>query len=84
MYKPYLFTEKVHAQRSIYVVGSWEVLVANIFTMLGSKNTRNSGNCSLALALQHCNFQFFNISEIRVTERVVTEVGFKPVIPCVF
>ena len=34
--------------------------------MLGRKNTWNSGKCSLALPLQHCNFQF-DISEIRVT-----------------
>ena len=35
-------------------------------------------------ALQHCNFRFFNISEIGVTETAVQEVGLKHVIPCVF
>ena len=60
------------------------MLVANIFKMLGSKNTWNSGKCTLALPLQHSNFQFFDIFEIGVTERVGKEVGFKLVIPCVF
>ena len=60
------------------------MLVANIFTVLRSKNRWNSGKCLLALPLQHCNFQFFDIFEIGVSERVVKEVGFKHVIPCVF
>ena len=39
--------------------------------MLGSKNTYNSGKCSLGLPLQfHCNLQFFDTFEIEVTERV--------------
>ena len=60
------------------------MLVANIFTMLGSKSTCNSGKCSLALLLQHCDFQFFGIFEIGVTERVGKEMGFKHDIPGVF
>ena len=33
--------------------------------------------------LQRCNLQFFDISEILVTERVVKEADFKHVTPCV-
>ena len=40
------------------------MLVGNIFTVLGSKNTWNSGKYSLPLPLQHCNLQFSDISEI--------------------
>ena len=60
------------------------MLVANIFTMLERKNTRNSGKCSLALSLQHTDLQFFDIFEIGDIENVGKEVGFKQVIPCVF
>ena len=61
----------------MYIVGKYEVLVSNIFTMLGTKNRWNSGKCSLALPLQHSNFQFLDIFEIGVTERVVKDVDFK-------
>ena len=40
------------------------MLIANILTMLRGKNTRNSGKCLLALPLQHCNLQFFDIFEM--------------------
>ena len=60
------------------------MLVANIFTKLGSKNTWNSGKYSLALPLQDFNLQFFNIFEIGLTEQVGKEVDLKHVIPCVF
>ena len=53
------------------------MLVANVFTMLGSKNTWNSGKCSVALPLQHFNLQFFDIFEIGVTEKDGKEVDFK-------
>ena len=56
----------------------------NIFTMFWAKNEWNSGKCSLALPLQHYDFQFFDMFEIGVTERVRNEVDFKHVIPCVF
>ena len=46
------------------------MLVANIFTMLGSTNRRNSGKCPHALPLQQCNLLFFDIFEIGVTGRV--------------
>ena len=52
--------------------------------MLGSKNTWNSGKCSLAHPLQYSNFQFFDIFEIGIAERVGKEVDFKHVQPCVF
>ena len=52
--------------------------------MLGRKNTSDTGKCSLALPLQHCNLQFFEILNIRVTERVGKKAGFKHDIPCVF
>ena len=60
------------------------MLVINVFTLLGRKNTCNSGKYSFALPLQHCNLQFFDIFEIGVTERVGKEVDFKHVIPGVF
>ena len=66
------------------IVGNQEVLLATIFTMLGTKNAYNSGKSSLALPLQHCNLLFFDIFEIGVSERVGKEVGFKHGIPCVF
>ena len=53
------------------------MLVANIITMLGSKNTWNSGKCSLPLPPQYSNFQFFDSSEIEDTERVVKERGLQ-------
>ena len=52
--------------------------------MLGSKNRWKSGNCSLALPLQHSNLKFLDISEIGVTDRFGKEVDFKHVILCVF
>ena len=52
--------------------------------MLGSKNTWNGGKGSFALPLQHCNWPFFDISEIGATDRVGKEVDFKHVIPCIF
>ena len=55
------------------------MLVANILTMLRSKNTRNSGKRTLALPLQHSNYQFLDIFEIGVTERAGNELGFKHV-----
>ena len=45
--------------------------------MLTCKNIYDSGKYSIALPLQHCNLQFFDIFEIGVTERVVKEVNFK-------
>ena len=44
--------------------------------MLGTKNRCNSGKYSLALPLQHCNFQFFDISEIGTAQRLVEQMGF--------
>ena len=55
-----------------------------MFTMLGAKNTHNNGKCLLALPLQHCDLQFFDIFKIGVTEWVGNEVNFKHVTPCVF
>ena len=52
--------------------------------MFGTKNTCNSGKCSFALPPQQCNFQFLDIFEIGVTERVGKKVDFKHVIPCGF
>ena len=49
--------------------------------MLGTKNTWNSEKCSLALPLQHCNSQHFDILEIGITQAAGNEMGFKHVIP---
>ena len=40
------------------------MLTANIFTMLGGKNTWNSETSSLGFPLEDCNLQFFDIFEI--------------------
>ena len=49
------------------------MLVANIFTMLGSKNRWYSP----ALPLQHYNLQFLDIFEIGVAGKVGKKVDFK-------
>ena len=41
--------------------------------MLGGKTTCSSGKCSLALPLQHCNLQFFDIFKNGVTVRAEKE-----------
>ena len=60
------------------------MLVANMLIILARKSAWNSGKRSLALPLQHCDLQFFDISEIAASERVGKEVDFKHLIPCVF
>ena len=50
------------------------MIVANIFLIIGSKNTWNRGKCSLALSLQHCNLQFFDIFKNEVTVSAEKEV----------
>ena len=57
------------------------MLVANIFTMITTKNTGKSGECLLALPLQHSSFQFFDIFEIGFAESVGNEVDLQHVIP---
>ena len=49
--------------------------------MITTKNTGKSGECLLALPLQHSSFQFFDIFEIGFAESVGNEVDLQHVIP---
>ena len=62
--------------RKVYIVGKQQVLVANIFTMLGSKNTWNSGKRSLMTFLYKIAISSFLIALKLGSESVVMEVDF--------